>query len=174
MTKKIAFVATDYFEEVELTQPMNALAEAGAVVEVLAPHEGTIQGLNDVQPGKAISVTRTIADADPADYDAVVLPGGVVNADKLRMDHDARTFIRRIFHAGKPIAAICHAPWLLASTNLVRDRQLTSYPSLQDDIRNAGGDWIDKAVVVDDTLITSRKPDDIPAFIEAIREAIDL
>ena len=171
---KIAIMSTDYFEEVELIKPMQLLAEAGAVIEVLAPHSGTIQGLHHVEPAKAITVTRTIAEANPAEYDAVVLPGGVVNADKLRMDEDARNFIKRIFTGGKVVAAICHAPWLLVSTELVRDRQLTSYYTLQDDIRHAGGNWQDKPVVIDDTIITSRKPDDIPEFVEAIKEKLRL
>lgn len=172
--KKVAIIATDYFEEVELTSPMDDLQAAGAVVEVLAPHEGSIKGLHHVEPGKSISVTRTIAEADPDDYDAVVLPGGVVNADKLRMDEDARRFVRAMLKAGKPVAAICHAPWLLVSAGLVRDMQLTSYYTLQDDIRNAGGSWQDKEVVVDGTLVTSRKPDDLPAFNAAMRRVLGL
>jgi protease I len=172
--KKIAIIATDYFEEVELTSPLEDLQQAGAVVEVLAPHEGSIKALHHVEPGKSVAVTRTIAKADPGQYDAVVLPGGVVNADKLRMDDDARRFVRQLLKAGKPVAAICHAPWLLVSAGLVRDMRLTSYHTLQDDIRNAGGSWQDKEVVVDGTLITSRKPDDLPAFNKAIRQALGL
>lgn len=172
--KKVAIIATDYFEEAELTGPLDDLQAAGAVVEVLAPHEGSIKGLKHVEPGKSVSVTRTIAEADPGEYDAVILPGGTVNADKLRMDEDARRFVRAMLKAGKPVAAICHAPWLLVSAGLVRDMQLTSYYTLQDDIRNAGGSWQDKEVVVDGTLITSRKPDDLPAFNAAVRRALSL
>jgi protease I len=172
--KKIAFIATDYFEEVELTEPMRDLQEAGATVEVLAPHEGTIQALQHIKPGKSVKVTKTISGADPADYDAVILPGGVVNADKIRMDESARRFVHELLQTGKLVGAICHAPWLLVSAGLVRGKRLTSYYTLQDDIRNAGGDWQDKEVVVDGTLITSRKPDDIPAFNRAIRLALGL
>src|SRR5256885_3244861 len=124
--KKVAIIATDYFEEVELTSPMQALQQAKVAVEILAPHEGSIKGLNHVEPGQSVAVTRKISEADPGEYDALVLPGGVVNADKIRMDEDARQFARTMLKAGKPVAAICHAPWLLASAGLLRDMRGSS------------------------------------------------
>ena len=170
--KKVAIMATDYFEEPELLSPMQALEDAGIAVEVLAPHEGSIKGLKHVESGQSVAVTRTIAEADPGNYDALVLPGGVVNADKLRMDDGARAFARAMLSSGKPVAAICHAPWLLVSAGLLRDMHATSYFTLQDDIRNAGGNWSDEEVVKDGTLITSRTPNDLPAFNKALLEAL--
>ena len=170
--KKVAIVATDYFEEAELTSPRDALQQAGAEVHVIAPHDGEIQGLQHVDPGTPVPVDLTLDQADPSNYDAVVIPGGVVNADHLRMEQKARDFVEIIEGEGKPVAAICHGPWLLVSSGLVRGRKLTSYSTLQDDIRNAGGDWADKELVVDGNLITSRKPDDLPAFNDAIIAAL--
>lgn len=170
--KKIAIVSTDYFEELELTEPLDRLAEMGADITVAAPHDGTIQGLRHVEQGREIAVDTTIDRLDPEDYDAVIIPGGVVNADHLRMDRAAQEFVQAISDAGKPVAAICHGPWLLVSSGLVEDRTLTSYPTLQDDITNAGGVWVNQEVVTDKNLITSRNPDDLPAFIQAIYDAL--
>lgn len=171
--KKVAVLATDYFEEVELTEPVKALKEAGAQVDIIAPKTGEIQGLNHVDKGKAIKVDKTLDEAKPEDYDALVLPGGAVNADHLRMEKKARDFVTKIMdELGKPTAVICHAPWMLASACLARGKKLTSYFTIQDDMRNAGADWSDEEVVVDGNLITSRKPDDIPAFNKALISAL--
>lgn len=171
--KKVAVLATDYFEEPELTEPVKALREAGAEVDIIAPHKGEIKGLKHVEPGEAVKVDKTLSEANPADYDALVVPGGAVNADHLRMEKKARDFITKIMdEMGKPTAIICHGPWLLASAGLARGRKLTSYFTIQDDMRNAGADWQDKEVVLDGNLITSRNPDDIPAFNQALISAI--
>jgi len=171
--KKVAIVATDYFEEVELTSPKEALEKAGATVEVIAPHEGEIKGLNHIEPGKSVRVDKTLDQANPSDYDAVVLPGGVINADHLRTDKAAQDFVTKIMsEEEKPTAVICHGSWLLVSSHLTRGRKLTSYHTLQDDIVNSGGEWTDQEVVVDGNLITSRKPDDLPAFNEALLKAL--
>jgi protease I len=171
--KKVAIVATDYFEEVELTSPRQALLEAGAEVHVIAPHDGEIRGINHVDPGIKIPVDKTLGEADPSDYDALVIPGGAINADHLRMDQKARDFVSKLMaELARPTAVICHGPWLLVSTGLVRGKKLTSYYTIQDDIRNAGGEWVDTSVVIDDNLITSRNPDDLPAFNQALLEAL--
>jgi protease I len=171
--KKVAIVATDYFEEAELFEPMEALREAGATVEVIAPKSGEIKGLKHTDPGKSVKVDKTLDQADPADYDALVLPGGAVNADKLRMEQKARDFVTKIMDEdSKPTAVICHAPWLLVSAHLARGRKLTSFFTIQDDMVNAGADWVDEEVVIDGNLITSRKPDDIPAFNKALIDAL--
>jgi protease I len=171
--KKIAVLATDYFEEAELTEPVKALKDAGAQVEIIAPKSGEIKGLKHVEPGQAVKVDKTLDEANPADYDALVLPGGAVNADKLRTAQKARDFVTKMMdEMGKPTAVICHAPWLLVSAGLTRGRNLTSYFTIQDDMRNAGADWTDEEVVVDGNLITSRQPDDIPAFNEALIKAL--
>jgi protease I len=171
--KNVAIVATDYFEEAELTSPRDALQQAGATVHVIAPHDGEISGLNHVDPGQSIAVDKTLDQADPDDYDALVIPGGAINADVLRMDVRARDFLRKIMdEQEKPTAVICHGPWLVVSSNLARGKQMTSFPTIQDDIRNAGGIWKDAEVVVDGNLITSRKPDDLPAFNKALISAL--
>ena len=157
-------VANEGIEQVELTEPWKALQEAGARPELIAPHSGEAQAFNHLDKGDSFPVDRTVADADPADYIGLVLPGGVANPDALRMDKDAVAFVRAFVAAGKPIAAICHAPWTLVEADAVRGRTLTSWPSLQTDIRNAGGRWVDEEVVTDQGLVTSRKPDDLPAF----------
>jgi protease I len=172
--KRIAVVATDGFEQSELDTPVAALREAGADVEVIAPKRGEITGMRHTDKGRPSKVDRTLADARPEDYAGLVLPGGVVNADTLRLDAKAVSFIQR-FHAGrKPIAAICHAPWALIEASAVRGRTMTSWPSLRTDLENAGATWVDREVVVDQRLVTSRKPADLPAFcakmIEAFRE----
>lgn len=166
--KNVAIIATDYFEESELTEPMAALQDAGAKVDVVAPHDGEIKGLKHTDPGQSVSVDKTLDQMDPDMYDAIVLPGGAVNADSLRMDSKARQIIQSFMDAGKTVAAICHAPWALVSANRADGLQLTSYHTIQDDIRNAGGEWVNQEVVIDQNLITSRKPDDLPAFNNAI------
>jgi len=170
--KKVAIIATDYFEEKELTSPRDALREAGAQVDVVAPHDGEIQGLRHVDPGQSIPVDKTLDQADPDTYDAVVIPGGVVNADHLRMDERARDFVIKMMAEEKSTAVICHGPWLLVSAHLVRGKKLTSFFTIQDDIRNAGGEWVDEPVVCDGCLITSRKPADLPAFNQALLKAL--
>lgn len=171
--KRIAIIATDYFEEVELTSPSQALIDAGHHVDIVAPNAGEIKGLNHVEPGQNISVDKTLAEANPEDYDAVVLPGGVVNADHLRIDEQAQAFVKNMMQAHKPVAVICHGPWLLVSADVVEGRHLTSYQTVRDDIENAGGEWSDEEVVIDNNLITSRKPDDLPAFNKAIVDALE-
>lgn len=171
--KKVAVLATDYFEEAELTEPVKALKDAGAQVDIIAPKSGEIKGLKHVEPGQAVKVDKTLDEADPAEYDALVLPGGAVNADKLRTVQKARDFVTKMMdEMGKPTAVICHAPWLLVSSGLARGKKLTSYFTIQDDMRNAGADWTDEEVVVDGNLITSRNPDDIPAFNNALIKAL--
>jgi protease I len=171
--KRIAIMATDYFEEAELVKPRDALEQAGASVDIIAPHDGTIKGLNHVDPGQEVAVTKLIQDADPNDYDGLIVPGGAVNADNLRMDRDARNFLIALLdEREKPTAIICHGPWLLASTGLAEGKQLTSFFTIQDDMRHAGADWIDQEVVQDGALITSRNPDDIPAFNETFISAV--
>jgi protease I len=161
---KVAVLATDGFEQVELTKPVEALKAAGATVEVIAPKAGEIQGFNHHEKGDSTPVDRSLAEASPDDYDAIVLPGGVINPDQLRLEPHAIDFIRYFSHAGKPIAAICHGPWTLIDAGAVRGKRVTSWPSLKTDLKNAGADWVDQEVVVDRGLVTSRKPDDLPAF----------
>jgi protease I len=171
--KKVAVLATDYFEEVELTEPVKALKAAGAKVDIIAPKSGEIKGLKHVELGQAVKVDKTLDEADPADYDALVLPGGAVNADKLRIVQKARDFVTKMMdEMGKPTAVICHAPWILVSAGLARGKKMTSYFTIQDDMRNAGADWVDEEVVVDGNLITSRNPDDLPAFNKALIDAL--
>lgn len=169
--KTIAFLATDGVEQVELTEPWQAMEGAGAKVELISLGSGEIQGYNHLDKGDTFKVDRTVSEADPADYDGLVLPGGVANPDALRMNDDAVKFARGFFDRDLPVAAICHAPWLLVEAGVVEGRTVTSWPSLQTDIRNAGGRWVDQEVVVDEGLTTSRKPDDLPAFTaKAIEE----
>lgn len=162
--KRVAILATDGVEQVELTEPRDALARAGAQTVVVAPKAGAIKGWQHDHWGDEIPVDETLDQARAEDFDALLIPGGVMNPDRLRMDERAVTFVRDFFSAAKPVAAICHAPWLLVEADVVRGRTLTSYPSLKTDIRNAGGDWVDREVVTDEGLVTSRRPDDIPAF----------
>jgi protease I len=168
--KRIAIIATDMVERAELVEPRAALDEAGARTELISLKPGSIQTVNHHDKADTQPVDVTIDDADPADYDGLLLPGGVANPDVLRTNKDVISFVRDFFAAGKPIAAICHGPWVLVEADVVHDRTLTSWPSLQTDIRNAGGDWVDREVVVDQGLVTSRKPDDIPAFNERMIE----
>jgi len=164
--KRVAIVATDGFEQLELTEPKRALEEAGAIVDVVSINPGKIQGMNHMDQGDRIKVDKTIDQANPRDYDNLVLPGGVANPDRLRTDKKVVAFVKSFFDAGKPVAAICHGPWTLIEAGAVNGRTLTSWPSLQTDLRNAGANWVDKEVVVDQGLITSRNPDDIPKFNE--------
>src|ERR1051326_976599 len=162
--KRIAILATDGVEQVELTEPRKALDDAGATTVVVSPKEGKIKAWHHGQWGDEISVDRALSEASADDFDALLLPGGVMNPDRLRTDKQAVQFVKAFLQVGKPVAAICHGPWLLVEADVVRNRALTSWPSLQTDIRNAGGDWVDREVVTDMGLVTSRKPDDIPAF----------
>lgn len=162
--KKVAILATDGVEQVELVEPKRALEAAGARVEVIAPKEGTIQGMNHDERGEAIPVDRSLAAVSAADYDALVLPGGVANPDRLRTDRRAVNFVRDFFDRDKPVAAICHAAWLLVEAGVLEGRTITSWPSLRTDVENAGGSWVDQPVRVDGRLITSRKPEDLPHF----------
>jgi protease I len=168
--KMVAFLATDMVEQVELTEPWKALESAGAELELVSLAEGEIQGFNHYDKADTFKVDRTVEEASASDYDALVLPGGVGNPDTLRMDENAVHFVREFFEQGKPVGAICHAPWMLVEAGVVRDRTLTSFPSLQTDIRNAGGNRVDKEVVVDNGLVTSRRPDDLPAFNKKLIE----
>jgi protease I len=161
---RIAIIALDGFEEVELTEPMKALKEAAADVEVLSARAGEIQGFRHHDKSGKIKVDRTFDQARPSEFDALVLPGGALNADEARMDPRVREFIAEMDRTAKPIAAICHAPWELISAGVVHGRTLTSWPTIQDDIRNAGGHWVDRECVVDRNLITSRGPRDLPVF----------
>jgi deglycase len=162
--KKVAILAADMFERVELEEPRKALEDAGAEVEVVSIHDGEIQGFDHFEPAKKVKVDRTIEEASADAYDALMIPGGVGNPDQLRGDENAVAFVREFDQAGKPMAVICHGPWVLVESGVVRGRRVTSWPTLETDIRNAGGDWVDEEVVVDGNLVTSRKPDDIPAF----------
>jgi protease I len=166
---RVAVLATDGFEEPELTEPVKALQEAGAQVTVLSPRAGEIQGVrHDIDKTIKVKVDRTIRDASPEEFDAVHLPGGALNADAMRMVPEVQAFLRAMQEAGKPIGVICHAPWELVSAGLVRGRTLTSYHTLQDDIRNAGGRWVDREVVEDGNWVSSRQPSDLPAFNRAL------
>jgi protease I len=162
--KKIAILAADMVERVELVEPRKALEQAGARTELLSIKPGKIDAFDHFDKAEQIKVDRLVEEADASDYDGLMLPGGVGNPDQLRGDENAVSFVRDFFEQGKPVAAICHAPWMLVEAGIVRGRTLTSWPTLQTDIRNAGGNWVDKEVVVDSGLVTSRKPDDIPAF----------
>lgn len=161
---RVAVLVTDGFEEAELTEPVKALKEAGALVSILAPELGSIQAFRHHDKSITVNVDEQIDAANSESYDAVLLPGGALNADTLRVEPKVQAFLRQMQEAGKPIAAICHAPWVLISANLVKGRSLTSYYTIQDDIRNAGGNWFDQEVVVDGNWVTSRQPSDIPAF----------
>jgi protease I len=163
-TKKVAILAADMFERVELEEPRKALEQAGADVEIVSIHDGEIQGFDHFEPADTVRVDRTVEEASADDYDALLVPGGVGNPDQLRGDENAVAFVRAFHEAGKPMAVICHGPWVLVESGAVRGKRLTSWPTLETDIRNAGGEWVDEEVVVDDNLVTSRKPDDIPAF----------
>lgn len=162
--KKIAILAADGFEQVELTEPRQALADAGAETVVVAPKDGAIKGWKFTDWGESVDVDVTLDSADAGDYDALLMPGGVMNPDNLRRDQSALAFVRAFFEAGKPVAAICHAPWTLIDAQQVSGKRMTSFHTLQTDLKNAGANWVDEEVVVDQGLVTSRSPDDIPAF----------
>jgi len=171
--KSVAIIAGDYFEEPELLVPRDELRQRGAEVRVYSKDGEPIQATQgDVNPTQKVEVDGTFADVDVHAIDALVVPGGSVNADHIRMDAAAQELVRQVDEAGKPLAIICHGPWLLISADRARGRRVTSWPSLADDLRNAGADWSDQEVVIDNNLITSRKPDDLPAFVGAIEEAL--
>jgi protease I len=170
--KKVAFVAADGVEQVELTEPWKAVESAGGQPELLSLEEGQIQAFDHIDHADKFDVDKTVADANPDDYDGLVVPGGVANPDFLRADEDAVSFVRSFFEAGKPVGIICHGPWIAVEADVVRGRKLTSWPSLRTDIRNAGGEWVDEEVVVDAGFVTSRKPDDLPAFCAKVVEEI--
>ncbi len=175
-SKKIAFlVANEGVEQVELTEPWKAVEEAGGTPELVAPKAGKVQAFNHLDKGDTFEAGRAASDVTVNDFDGIVLPGGVANPDQLRMDEASVSFVRALFEAGKPAAVICHGPWTIVEADLVRGRTLTSWPSLQTDIRNAGGEWVDEEVHVDtngpNVLVTSRKPDDLPAFCTKLVEA---
>jgi len=175
--RTVAFLATDGVEEVELTAPWNALKQAGADVKLISDKPGEIQAMNHDEKGDKFPVDAEASNVSAHDFDALVLPGGVANPDRLRTNADAVNFVREFMEADKPVAAICHAPWLLVEADAVRGRTITSWPSLQTDVKNAGGAWVDKQVQLDQKLLTSRKPDDLPAFcaqlVELLADAID-
>ncbi len=172
--KRVAFLMTDGVEQVEYTQPREFLEHHGAYVTLVSPKPDgdRVQGYNHATPGERFTVDADVRDARPADFDALVIPGGVANPDRLRLSKESIAFIREFARQDKPIAAICHGPWPLIDADIVRGKQLTSWPSLQQDLRNAGAEWTDEPVVVDGKLVTSRKPDDIPAFNQAILERL--
>jgi protease I len=169
--RTIAFlVAPEGIEQIELTEPWKAVQEAGGTPKLLSTTSGEVQAFNHLDKADTFPVDALVADADPASYDGLMLPGGVANPDALRLDEDAVAFVRDFVESDRPVAAICHAPWTLAEADVVSGKRMTSWPSLQTDLRNAGADWVDEEVVVDGQLVTSRKPDDLPAFNEAMLE----
>jgi protease I len=167
---KIAILATDGFEQSELLEPRKALQQAGAITEVVSPKGGRIRGWNHTEWGQEVGVDKSLDEADPEEYDALVLPGGVMNPDKLRAIPAAVRFAKSFFQSDKPVAAICHGPWTVIESDAAKGHRMTSWPSLQTDLRNAGAEWVDEEVVVDGKLVTSRKPDDLPAFNRATIE----
>lgn len=168
--KTIAILASDGVEQVELTKPRTALEQAGANVELISIQDGQIQGMNHIDKGETFPVDHTVDEVNAESYDGLMLPGGAVNPDNLRQNEQAVRFVREFYDTGKPIAAICHAPWLLVEADIARDLTITSWPSLKTDVRNAGGTWVDQEVVTDQGVVTSRKPDDIPAFSKKMVE----
>ncbi len=171
--KRVAILAADGFEQSELLEPMKALKEHQAEVHVVSPKGGTVQGFRHFDKGEQVSVDVELAQADAGRYDALVIPGGLFNPDALRVDEQALAFTREFFKAGKPVAAICHGPWVLANAEVLEGRTLTSVPNIRRDLENAGAKWVDEEVVVDEGLITSRTPDDLPAFCAKLVEEID-
>jgi protease I len=168
--KKVAFLFTEGVEQVELTEPLKAVRDEGAEVDLISAEAGEVQMWQHFDKGDTITADRAVSEADASGYDALALPGGVANPDQLRTDPDAVGFVRAFFEQDKPVGAICHAPWLLAEADVVRGRKVTSWPSLKTDLRNAGADWVDEEVVVDNGLVTSRKPDDLRAFCAKLVE----
>lgn len=173
MSKQVAILVDNYFEQAEFEVPLKTLQSHGVAVDVIATKQKGLTALQHIHQGNAFTADILLEEASAANYDALVLPGGVVNADRLRMDNTARQWVCDFLDRGKTVAAICHAPWLLVSADAVEGRRLTSYYTLQDDIRNAGGEWADFPVLVDHTLITSRQPDDLPDFCNALLQALD-
>jgi len=170
--KKVAILVDDFFEEAEFEDPFKALKDAGVAVTVVSSAGRELHSLHHTDKGKSFTANMLVGDAHANDFDALVLPGGAINADHLRMVQHARDWVQDFMEKGKPLAAICHAPWVLVSADMVTGKKLTSYYTIQDDIRNAGGEWVDNAVVVDGSLITSRQPDDLPAFDKAILDML--
>jgi protease I len=170
--KKIAILATDGFEQSELMEPRKALDAAGAQTEVVSPNAGKIKGWDHTDWGQSVKVDKTLENANAQDYDGLILPGGVINPDHLRMNPKAVSFVRQFASAGKTVAAICHGPWTLMETGALSGRKVTSWPSLKTDLKNAGAHWVDREVVTDGQFITSRKPDDIPSFNRAVIESV--
>src|ERR1700754_373200 len=170
--KTIAFLAAEGVEQVELTEPWKAVEQAGGKPELISVDAGEVQAFNHLDKADTFPVDRTAAEADASDYDGLVLPGGVANPDFLRTDEDAVAFVRAFFEQSKPVGVICHGPWTLIEADVVRDRTITSWPSLQTDLRNAGANWVDEEVVVDQGLVSSRNPDDLPAFCAKVVEEL--
>lgn len=171
---RVAAIVTDGFEESELLEPMKVIEPAGADLDIISPKMGSVQGVKHDAKGKSVVVNRLLSDVDPENYDALLLPGGALNADALRELPEMKAFVRHFDGHGKPIAAICHAPWILISAGVVPGRHLTSYHTIQDDIRNAGGEWLDQEVVEDGNWVTSRQPSDLPAFNRAMLNLFEL
>ena len=170
--KRVAFLATDGVEQIELTEPWKAVEEAGGAPELISLEDGQIQGFDHLDKGDTFDVDAVVAAADASKYDGLVLPGGVANADFVRADEDTVAFVRSFFEAGKPVGVIRHGPWVLVEADVLRGRKITSYPSVKTDLRNAGAEWVDEEVVVDSGLVSSRRPDDLPAFCEKVVEEI--
>jgi protease I len=170
--KRVAFLAADGVEQVELTEPWKAVEEAGGTPELVSIEDGEVQAFNHLDKADTFDVDAAVSAADASKYDGLVLPGGVANPDFLRTDEDAVAFVRSFFEAGKPVGVICHGPWTLVEADVVRGRKITSWPSLRTDLRNAGAEWVDEEVVVDNGLVSSRNPDDLPAFCDKVVEEI--
>jgi protease I len=170
--KRVAFLFTDGAEQAEVTEPLEAVRKAGAEADIVSLEKGEVEMWKHFDKGDKMTAEVAVADADPSDYDGLVLPGGVANPDQLRLNKDAVKFVRAFFEQDKPVGVICHGPWMLVETGVAKGRKVTSWPSLQTDLRNAGADWVDEEVVVDNGLVTSRKPDDLPAFCAKIVEEI--
>jgi protease I len=168
--KRVAFLFTDGAEQVEVTEPLEAVRKAGAETDIVSLEKGEVEMWKHFDKGDKMTAEVAVADANPSDYDGLVLPGGVANPDQLRLNKDAVKFVRGFFEQDKPVGVICHGPWMLVETGVAKGRKVTSWPSLQTDLRNAGADWVDEEVVVDNGLVTSRKPDDLPAFCAKIVE----
>ena len=168
--KRVAFLFTDGAEQAEVTEPLEAVRKAGAETDIVSLEKGEVEMWKHFDKGDKMTAEVAVADADPSDYDGLVLPGGVANPDQLRLNKDAVKFVRAFFEQDKPVGVICHGPWMLVETGVAKGRKVTSWPSLQTDLRNAGADWVDEEVVVDKGLVTSRKPDDLPAFCAKIVE----
>jgi protease I len=168
--KRVAFLFTDGAEQAEVTEPLEAVRKAGAETDIVSLEKGEVEMWKHFDKGDKMTAEVAVADADPSDYDGLVLPGGVANPDQLRLNTDAVKFVRAFFEQDKPVGVICHGPWMLVETGVAKGRKVTSWPSLQTDLRNAGADWVDEEVVVDNGLVTSRKPDDLPAFCAKIVE----